>query len=821
MRLALRDAARSLVRHPAFSLPALLVLALSLGALATLVAAVNALLVRPAPYPRPAELVAVFETLRPGRTARLPVSAPRWTAVQARADLFAESAALARGEAGLDLLDRAARVRVTRATASLFPLLGATFAHGQPFAPGDEAPGAPRVAVVAYELFARVLRGDAAALGSRLVLDGVPHRVVGVLAPGFAPHFPADVWTPLSLTPDQRAADRARQGMLTVLARLGPGLDAAAVQGRLAEEAQRARELDPEARGLSVVALSQLLGGELGEALWLLLGAVGVLLLIAIADVANLLLVRAAERQREFAIRLALGAPRRHLVARVLTEGLLVALGAAAVSLLVALWAIEGLTPVATELARAAGIDVDPAVAVLTLGAALLSGLLAAGAPAILGTRAPPAFALNLGLRSRGAVGRRRVRHALVLVELALALVLAFAALVSLRDFSRLLATDPGFVAQDVLAVRVALPPTVAGGPAQARFIEELCGRLGLLPQVEAVGFVGATPLADTSPWDFDVEGPQRRGQGHVIELLQISSPGSLEALGVPLQQGRPFTSADAAGTPRVALVNAAMARRYWPGEDAVGKRVRPWRLHFEDAFSRPFWPDPAAPPGVGPERDAGPEWFTIVGVVGDVRQVRLQQPARPEVWLPLAQFPIPVGALVVRAKGGLTPQLLPAVQAAARAVDRDLALGSSDALSRLVTRSASAERDAVLLLSLFALLALVLAGFGLGGAVASALAERRRELGIRLALGAPASGVVWLLVSLGLRLALAGIALGWLVAWLVTGPAAAPLAQRLPFDPALCGIASLVLLVVALLAAWLPARRAARLSPTLVLQHE
>lgn len=815
----LRDAVRSLARAPAFTVAAALVLALALGAAGALFAAVNALLLRPLPYPDPQRLVAAFETLRPGRPARLPVSAPRWTELQARGDLFELAGALARGEEGLEAGDRTTPVRVVRATAAVQTLLGAQLALGEGFRSADEEPGAARVALLSHALWSQRFRADPALLGRTVALDGVPHTVVGVLAPGFAPHLEGDVWTPLSLTAEQRAPDRARQGMLLVLARLRPGLGHAEAQGVLQGEALRAREAEPEARGLTLVPLPELFGGELREALRVLLAAVALLLLIASTDVANLLLVRAAERQREFAIRLALGAGRGHLAARLLGEGVAVALLGAALGLLLAMWAIEAVAPYSTDLVRAARVDVDARVLSALLLAALCAGLASAAAPALQGTRPPLGESLKGALRVAGQIGRRRVRHALVVVQVALALVLLFAAGLSLRGLRGLLATDPGFDAASVLSVRLALPArSHPDGAAQARFLEALRARAAGLPGVDAAGFLSSPPLQGLSPWDFDVEGPQGRGRGHVIELLQIASPGAREALRVPLVRGRGFNADDRPGTPLVALVNAAMARRYWPGEDAVGKRIRPWRLHYEDAAGRRFWPQPPAP---DPAETSGPDWFTVVGVIGDVRQARLQAEGRPEVWLPLAQFPVPVGALLVRS-GSIPPgELRAGLLRAAAELDRNLAPGAVSPLADTVAGSAAAERDAVVFLSLFAALALLMAGLGVSGVVSSALAERQREIGIRLALGASAAGVARLLLGLGLRLALLGVALGWGLAWLSAGRLSALVARPLPFDPALCLAASALLVGAAGIASWVPARRASRVDPAIVLRHE
>ena len=852
----LRTGLRSLVRTPAFSGAAVLVLGLSLGAAAALFGVVNALFVRPLPYPAEERLVAVFETLSPRRPVRLLVSLPALEALKAQPDLE-EVSAVARGAGSLDVGDLATPVQVNRATAPLFSLLGVRPQLGRGFRADDEQPGAPRVTVLSFELWWRRYGGDPGLLGRPITLDGEPHTVIGVLPPAFLPQLPAEVWTPAVFTPAQLSEERRRYGLVLVLARLRAGVSIAALQERISALSAKAREESPDARTLQLVPLRDAFAGQLGPVLGVLLAAVGLLLLIACANVANLMLVRAAARQKELAIRLALGASRARLIVQLLLEGLLLGGGGAALGLLLAMWAIELLAPSGSEAVRTAGIEVDARVLLATLGAGLLCGLVAASAPALQATRPDLTESLKTGLRRAPTAARRRVRNGLVAAEVALALVLLFGAAQAARALRQVMATDPGFDPRGVLALRLQLPPgRYPDGARQAAFLRALTERAARLPGVAGSGFVGSLPLRAAPLWDFDVEGPGGRGRGHVIEFIQVAAPGTVEALRVALLAGRAFERGDGEGAPRVALVNLAMARRYWPGEDALGKRLRPWRFHYEDAFGKRFWPHAAAhgagsvysthtadtsqsadsadtagtarPADTADEADGagGTDWFTVVGVLGDVRQVKLQLPARPEVWLPSGQFPLPEGTLLLRqreeqARRRPDPAVVSEVKAAVADLDPELAISEVAPLEELVSASASQERDAVVLLGLFAGLALLMAGIGVYGVMVSVATERQREIAIRLSLGARRRSVVRLLLRQALGLSLVGVLLGVLASPLVTVQVSALVLRPLRFEPWLCAGAALALLLTALLASVLPARRAARTDPGISLRHE
>jgi putative ABC transport system permease protein len=769
-----RFALRSLWRVKALAAAAAAVLALGIGANTAIFSGVNALLLRPLPFRDPERLGLVFETLQTRRSARLTVSAPAVEDLRA-SGAFEQVAAVARTPGSLDLGDRAVPVTVLHATSDFLPILGTTMQLGRAFEQGERD-----TAIVSDQLFRRELRADPALLGRPLVVDGVQRRVIGVLPARISSFFMGDVWTPLAFTPEQLQPDRREYGIALVLARLRP--DSAAQVDRLAA---RLREQHPESGrgGFLVVPLRQAFLGELRPALLLLMAAVAVVLLIACANVANLLTARAAARQRELAVRSALGADRLALARQLVGEGLVLAAAGCALGLLLALWAIELLVPLGSEAIRSSGLEVDGRVLAFAAAISVVAGAAAALVPALQATRPDLAVQLKDGARRLSGGGRRRLRDALASAEVALALVLLIAAGHDFLAYRRLLRIDPGFDARGALAMEIALPPARFADPAaQRQFFSKLIERLSVLPGVQAAGFAAGVPLsAPQTVWHFEVEGPGGRGSGHVVDAIQVYSAHTLRALGVPLLAGRAFGDDDG----RVALVNQAFARRYWPSEEALGKKIRPYRFHFEDASGRRFW-----------ALDE-PAFFTVVGVIGDVREWKLSVEPRPEVVLPLHQFPLPEGAMIVR--GGTAA----AVRAA---LDPEVALQQIAPLDEIVAASAEEQRDPMILLAVLALLALLMAGMGLYGVMSWVVAERGRELSVRMAMGADAVDVLRLLLRQGMTLASAGIAAGLAAAVLLEGLA--------KIEPILCVFLCAALLLVALVASWIPARRAARIDP-------
>ena len=779
----LRTALRSLRRARGLTAAAVAVLALGIGANTAIFAVVDALLVKPLPFRDPGSLALVFEHLAPRRPVRLLVSAPAYVDLRGETAAFEGVEAVARTAGSLDRGDHADGVTVAHATPGLLPLLGvAQPPLGRGFVEGDGA-----VALLSEPCWRARFAADPAIAGRQIQLDGVTRTIVGVLPRAITPFFPGDLWTPLSLTADQLQPDRREYGLVLVLARLRS--DPAQAQRSLDALSTRLREAHPLSgrSGFEVAPLREVFLGELRPGLLALMGAVGFVLLIACANVANLLLVRAATRQRELAVRAALGAGRLQLGRQLVVEGIALALAGGALGVLIALWAIELLAPLGSDAIRSSAIEIDARALAFTLAVSLAAGAAAGLVPALQATR--PDLAAQLKGVPRFPSGRgRRVRDALVVAEVALSLVLLLAAAHELRAYRTLLRTDPGFEARGAISMAVSLPPD-ATPAAQQAFFSGLVARARTLPGVEAAGFAIHLPLdGGQGSWHFDVEGPGGHGSGHVVDHLQIHSPGTLAALRVPLLQGRAFSARE---QEPVALVNQAFARRYFSGESALGKRVRPYRFHFEDAAGRRYWPLDE------------PRWFTIVGIVADVRQSRLSLEPRPEVVLPLQQFPVPEGALVVRGGTGADLERLLARLAP------EVASQGVRPLEQVVRDSAAQQRDPMILLVLLSLLALLMAVMGIYGVMSFVVAERGRELSIRLALGAESTEMWRLLLGQGLSLASGGV---------VVGLAASAVLARFHLAPALepevCVALSAALLLAALLASAIPARKAARIDP-------
>ena len=778
-----RTGVRSLWSARGISAAAIVVLALGIGANIAIFAVVDALLVKPLPFRDPGSLALVFEHLASRRSVRLMVSAPAYVDLRGETAAFDGVEALARTAGSLDRGDHADGVTVAHATSGLLPLLGTQLPIGRGFVEGDSS-----VALLSEPLWRTRFAADPGIVGRQIQLDGVARTIIGVLPRALTPFFPGDIWTPLSLTREQLQPDRREYGLVLVLARLRAGLGTA--QERLDGLTAQLREANPLSgrSGFEVAPLREVFLGELRPGLLVLMGAVGFVLLIACANVANLLLVRAATRQRELALRAALGAGRAELARQLVVEGVVLALAGGALGVLIALWAIELLAPLGSDAIRSSLIEIDARALGFALVVSLVAGAAAGLVPAIQATRPDLASQLKDGARRFSSGKGRRVRDALVVAEVALALVLLFSAAHELRAYRTLLRTDPGFDAPGALSMAVSLPPSATPGEQEA-FFTALVARARTLPGVEAAGFVIHLPLGGAqSHWHFDVEGPGGHGSGHVVEYLQIHSPGTLAALRVPLVEGRDFAADE---TAPVVLVNQAFARRYFAGESAVGKRVRPYSFHFEDASGRRYWPLDA------------PRWFTIVGVAADVRQTRLSLEPRPEVVLPLQQFPVPEGALVVR---GGTPAHLEALLAS---LAPEVAAQEIAPLDQIVRASTAQQRDPMILLVLLSLLALLMAGMGVYGVMSWVVAERGRELSIRMALGAESLHMWRLILGQGLLLAASGVALGIAASY---GLSRAHLAPAL--DPGVCVALSAVLLFAALLASFVPARKAARIDP-------
>ncbi len=793
----LRHALRALRRSPGTTAVALLTLALGIGAGAVVFSAVHAVLLRPLPYAEPERLVEFWLTAPAKGLPVVDLPEALYVHLRDRSRAF-ETIAIYTGT-GFNLAggDDAERLLGTNVAGEFFDVLGARPLHGRTFRPEEETPGNNLVAILGHGLWQRRFGGDPAILGRAIDLDGLPTVVVGIMPPGF--HFPdrTELWVPIGVDPDSVDC-----WCYSALGRLAPGAtaaDAAREIGRLADDFRKLREPAAAAGELSLavtVPLASRLTGEVRAPLLVLLGAVGTVLLIACANLGNLLLARSAARSREFAVRCSLGAGPWRIARRLLVESMLLGLAGAAAGLLLAAWGARAVEPVVLErLPHLEGIALDRTVLTFAIAAALATALGSGLAPALGAARVPVGSVLKAGARGTASRGDRRLAHAFVVAQFALSLVLLAATGLLIESFRHLLAVDPGFRAENVLAARLSLP--YDRHPDPAAFHDRLLERLRTLPGVEAAAITQTAPFGrGDHQHEFVVEG-REPGPGEPIPVASIRpvSPDYFAAVGTRLLAGRAFTAGDGAAAPPVAVVDQSLARRYWPDGEAVGRRIR-----HGDVANNP--------------------WLTIVGVAAPIKHRRLDGPTAPYIYRPHGQDPRWGVDLVVRTAQPAAA-IVPLLRSELRALDPTVPLYDLRSLADAVGRSVSTRRLTNRLLAGFAAAALVLAALGIYGVTALAVAGRRHEFGIRIALGAVPAAVARLVLYRGLRLALPGVLLGLLGAAWVGRLLASLLFAVAPLEPRVLAVVTAVLVATALVACALPARRATRADPLAALREE
>ncbi len=820
----IRYAVRTLLRTPALTVAALVTLALGIGANTALFSVADAVLLRPLPF-ADADRLVLLSTTRPAQGMRwLPFSLPNFRDVQQQNQVFDSMAAWALGQFNL-AADEPEQVQYAVTTSNFFELLGVTAERGRTFLPSEDTPSSGPVVVIAHSLWQRRFGSDPAIVGRGISLDGRTYEVVGVLPAGFRfLRFREDteVWLPLGPDPfvDRRYA-RAVHSM-GVLARMAQGVTLARARTDMDTIAERLSQAYPEnrGRGIGVMSLREQVVGNLRQAVIVLLAAVAFVLLIACANVASLLLTRASARQREMAIRSALGAGRGRLLRQLLTEHVLLAAGGGVLGLIVGIWCLElfkALPPAAPSLFVPYAIDpdriqIDRAVLAFTATLSLITGLVFGLVPALESSRTDVTEALKQGGPQSGG-GRRqtRLRSVLVVAEVAMAVTLLVGAGLLGRSFVRLQQVDPGFRTENIVTFNVKLSPVAYKDPTRITgFFDSMIERTRALPSASGVAGVEFLPLGGSdSATPLIVDGRPRAAPGEDVQAHYRSvTPDYFQTMGIRLIAGRELNAADREDGARVAVINETLARRFWPNENPLGRRAA---LTLEALRFRPDGP---------PTIDAAGSMREIVGVVADVRHSSLETQAVPEMFVPLAQRPVRDLSIVVRTSGdpmGLARDLRQLV----RGVDPAQPIASITSVGDLVAVSMARPRFNLLLLSSFAVLALLLAAVGVYGLLAFGVALRSREIGIRLALGGQARDVARLVVRQGLRLAVIGLAIG-LAGSLALGRLMAPLLFEIrPIDPLAFVAAAAVLLLVAFLATYGPARRAARIDPINALRVE
>lgn len=786
-------------RNPGFTIMAAIALALGIGANTAIFSVVNAVMLQRMPFENPDRLVMVWEASpRTGKPNVVnPINFLEW---QARNHSFERIAAIFGGAASLTGQGEPEVVPEMIVSDGFFQIMGVKPMLGRWFTPEEDVRGNHHVAILSESLWRRRYGADPNILGTTIIVDNAGVKIVGVMPSQFRfPKMRGEVWEPMAI--DRARAMRSGRYLSTV-ARLGEGVPLQAAQAEmnmLATQLQHERPDFNSKWGIAIVGLREEAIGDVRTPLLVLLGAVGVVLLIACANVANLMLMRAAGRGREIAVRAALGAGAMRIARQLLVESTMLSAIGGALGLLIGMWAVRVLSaalPDTIAYANLKTVQIDATVFLFTLAVSLGTGILFGLAPAIKAARTDIQASLKDGGRGFSS-GRSFARGALVVAEVALSMVLLISAGLLIKSFARLASVDPGFDAAHVLSMNLAVEGRFKTEPQMVEFVRQVLDRIRALPGVEAAGTTHFLPLGGTGSatgfWRADQAAPEH-GSEPVTEVACVM-PGYFAAMGIPVQRGRVFDDRDREGAPATVVINQAAARLFYPGEDPVGKQLTVQ------------WDHPDQP-------------YEIVGVAGDIRQRSLDQDAKPGIFLSMAQAPTAPLVLVARAHGD-PKRLAIAIQAQIHALEHDMPISDVKTMNEYVYQSVAPARFNTVLLGAFAGLALVLAAVGIFGVISYSVAQRTQEIGIRRALGADTVNVLRLVLAQAVGLTAAGVVAGIAGALAVTRLLQTLLFQVAPTDAATFIGVSIVLSAVAFLASYLPARRAAKVDPMIALRYE
>jgi putative ABC transport system permease protein len=791
-----RYAVRQLARTPAFTTVALLTLALGIGASTTIFSVVNGVLLRPLPFPEPDALVRVHEIVpQYGQFSVAPANLLDWrqqNTVFEHIAGFTSDRATYIGDAG--------PVMLTGASVSwdLFDLLRVPPALGRSFRADEDVPGKNNVIVISQGLWQRVFGQDSSVLGRAVTLSGVPVTVIGVMPAGFA--FPGggiDYWRPIAINP----ADATRGGhFLGVIARRKAGVTLEQARAEMKTIAERLAVQYPKNsanESAEVRGLHEEVVGSVRTALLTLLGAVAVVILIACANVANLLLVRASVREREIAVRTALGAGRGRLMRQMLAESLVLSLAGGLLGMTLAYFAMPAIQRLgAGSIPRVANVTLDLRVLAFALAVSVLTGILFGLVPAWQASRTVVGAVLKEGGRSATTSGGRWVRNTLLVGEVALSIVLLVGAVLLLRSFVKLTNVDPGFRPERVLAFRVALPPASYREDHQrVAFFDRLLDGLQRIPGAGAAGMIQSLPIRNDYMLSFAIQGrPEARPGDEPSANHRVVSPDYFKTLGIPLLRGRTFTTHDVEKSPMVALVDEAFAARHFAGEEPIGRGL-----------------------DIGNGSDG---FYEIVGVVGNVNYGGLDRAPSPTMYVPYKQDVFSTMWMLVSTDGDPSTLSQPARQALL-GVDRGLPAFSLTTLATVVDESVAQRRFSMLLLTAFAVVALFLAAVGLYGVVGYTVSLRTQEIGVRMAIGAQRGDVLRMVLTGGMKLSAIGLAIGLVAAMVLARMVTTMLFDVKPFDPASYAATASLLLAVSLLACYVPARRAMMVDPVVAMRQD
>jgi putative ABC transport system permease protein len=804
----IRYGVRGLLRHPGFTAIVVVTLALGIGASTAIFSVVDTVLLRRLPYRTADRIVAIQELDPSGK--RIQVTSANFLDWRAQSTVFEHLAAIRTTTTNLALSDHSERIDFAQTSANFFDVFGITPQHGRLFISRDEEAGHEPVVVLSDTLWRRRYGADPATVGKQIALDGRNYTVIGIAPTGFQYPDKTEIWLPpLRLVPEMNDRQDVTQtrgmGYLAAVGLLKSGVSVQQAATEMETITTRLRQQYPDTnnrRFNRVVSLHEHLIGDTSKVLWLLLGAVTFVLLIGCANVANLLLASAAPRQKEMAIRAALGASRWRVMRQLFTESTILALAGGAVGLLVAVWGLAAITKLLpADFPRLNEIQIDWRVLAFTFGASVLTGILFGLAPALQISRPDVQEAIRETGRGTSSSRRQtRFRQALIVVEVALSVVLLAGAGLLFRSFIHLQSVNAGFVSQQVLTAR--LSPSGTNFTTDADYINfynRVMERISGVPGVQDVGMINTLPLAKGPTLALRVEGrPVTTPDKWPGANYRTVSSNYFRAMSIPVVQGRAFTQQDNEGAPLALMINQELAQRVFPGEDPVGKRVNFGRV----------------------DENRQPVWFEIVGVAANVRSLELREEPTSEVYFSLLQNPFAGMSLVIRSNvepGGLSGSLRQIVAE----VDKSVPVSNVQTMDHLVSESITQPRFNLFLLALFSTVAMLLSAAGIYGVTAYAVTQRTHELGIRLALGAQVGDVLKMILGQGMAVIGVGLVLGLLSAF-----ALMRLLRSLLFgvgenDPITFVAITLMLLLVALLACYIPARRATKVDPLEALRYE
>ena len=800
---------RMLVKNPGFTAIAIIALALGIGPTTAIFSVVNAVLLKPLPFVEPSRLLMVYETNLQRGFNRGTMSYPNFADVRDQNQVFEKMSSYHSGDFILTGRGEPLRLQGAVVNADLFPLLGVKASLGRTFLPDEDKPGSVRAVVLSNRLWRNHFNSDPGVVSNSLVLDGKNFTVVGVMPEGFqfpVQNEPVELWSTIAGEASGEDPMTSHRGAhyMNAIARLKPGVTIERARADLETIAGRLEQQYPDTnshRGVFIESALESLVTDVRLALLVILGAVGCVLLIACANVANLLLARATSRHKEMAIRAALGASRLRVMRQLLTESILLAILGGSIGLLLALWGTNLLVSIiGNDVPRSAEIGIDGRVLGFTLLVSLLTGVVFGLVPALHSSKTDLTESLKEGGRGSTEGSRRNtMRGALVIIEVAIAVVLLAGAGLLIQSLLRLQHVNPGFNPQNVLSFSLGLPEVKYSAQKQIDFFNQIVSRIESTPGVQAASAVLPLPLSsDRIRITFETEGRSIPRSELPASEYRAVALNYFRTMGIPLLKGRDFDARDSRQSTQVIIVNEDFAQRFFPGDDAIGKHIKPGMSNGEDK----------------------PAWREIVGIVGSVHHLSLSSEPTPEYYVPHTQMPFDSMTIVARTEGD-PRALISAVQREVRALDSELPVYNIKTLEEYVAASVAQPRFNTLLLAIFAGIALVLTAVGLFGVMSYTVMQRTHEIGIRMALGAAETDVLKMVVRQGMTLAGIGIGIGLAGAYFLTRLMTSMLFGIGATDPLTFVAISVVLAIVALGACFVPARRATRVDPMVALRYE